>query len=339
MPSPSYRNRIATTPSTAGMAGTLILEEDVHTEILEVVDTPLSPGALLLPLPDVLEHGDDEPFRYCLNTSTLRGHALSLPELVDIAAAAGYEAIEPWVDEIDRFVAEGGDLRDLAARIRDLGLTVEGGIANFEWIVDDPVRRAKGLEEARRAMGLLSRLGSKRLGAPPYGAHEPQSSPLDLNAAAERYRDLLAIGEKLNVIPQLEFWGFSANLSRLCEAALIVIDSGHPDAAILADVYHMHKGGSPYSGLRMLGPDALRLFHVNDFPALPREALTDADRVYPGDGIAPLRPLFRDLREIGFTGVLSLELFNPEYYQQDPRSVARTGLEKLREVVQQTFEL
>ncbi len=316
---------------------TLVLDAPVQEAI--ILEEPLAPDNMLLPLPDVLEHSDAEPFRYCLNTSTLRGHKLSLPELVDIAAGAGYEAIEPWIDEIEKFAAEGGDLRDFAARIRDLGLTVESGIGFFEWIVDDPARRSHGLESARRSMGLLARIGGKRIAAPPWGAHEQGHGRLDLMEAAARYRALLELGDQTNVVPQVEFWGFSANLSRLCEAALLTVDSGHPDACILADVYHLKKGESPLSGLRVLGPDAMKVFHVNDFPALPPEQLKDSDRVFPGDGVAPLRPLLRDLRDIGFTGFLSLELFNPAYYQQEPLSVARTGLEKLREVVQSAFEL
>ena len=87
-----------------------------------------------------------------------------------------------------------------------------------------------------------------------------------------------------------------------------------------------------------IGGAAIGIFHVNDYPALPAETIVDADRVYPGDGVAPLTPLLRDLREIGFSGVLSLELFNAEYYRQDPLTVARTGLEKLRDVVQKSFD-
>ena len=317
-----------------------ILEEPPAGTMSEVLVETVSVSAetMLLPLPDVLEHGNNEPFRYCLNTSTLRGHDLALPDLIDIAAAAGYEAIEPWVDEIEKFAATGGDLRDLAERIRDLGLTVESGIGFFEWMVDDADRRRKGMEAATHAMGLMARIGGKRVAAPPFGCHEQGAPPVSLHAAAERYRDLLELGERQNVVPMVEFWGFAANLSRLSEAAMLVIDSGHPDACILADVYHLYKGGSPLSGLRLLGPDALRVFHINDYPSLPTETIKDSDRVYPGDGIAPLTPLLRDLRDIGFQGVLSLELFNPEYYKQDPLSVARTGLEKLRAVVQKSFD-
>ena len=43
----------------------------------------------------------EEPFGYCLNTSTLQGQKLDLVQLVDIAAQAGYQAIEPWVRELE----------------------------------------------------------------------------------------------------------------------------------------------------------------------------------------------------------------------------------------------
>ena len=57
---------------------------------------------------------------------------------------------------------------------------------------------------------------------------------------------------------------------------------------------------------------------MNDYPAKPpRSEITDAHRVYPGDGVAPLASMLRDLRRIGFRGVLSLELFNRDYWKQD----------------------
>ena len=55
--------------------------------------------------------------------------------------------------------------------------------------------------------------------------------------------------------------------------------------------------------------------------------------MYPGDGHLPLVQLVRDLKAIGYTGPLSLEVFNQEYYKQDPLTVARTGIEKMRAVV------
>lgn len=277
--------------------------------------------------------GDTQPFGYCLNTSTIRGQELGLVQELEIAAQAGYQAVEPWIGEIDRYVQEGGSLKDLAARISDLGLTVAGAIGFAEWIVDDDVRRAKGLEEARRSMDLVAQLGGTRIAAPPAGATD--QAGLDLFQAAERYRALLDLGESLGVLPQIEVWGFSKCLSRLGETVFVAVESGHPRAGLLLDVYHVYKGGSDFGGIKLLAGSAMHVFHVNDYPAQPpRAEIGDAQRVYPGDGVAPLGMLFRTLRDGGFRGFLSLELFNRDYWRQDALLVARTGLEKTRAAVQ-----
>ncbi len=284
--------------------------------------------------------GDPPPFRFCLNTSTIRtadNKNRPLVEEVEIAAKAGYQAIEPWMNELEQYVKSGGSLKDLGKRIHDHGLVVPDAIGFCEWIVDDDARRRKGLENARRAMDLVQQIGGERLAAPPVGAID--QAGLDLFKVAERYRALLEIGDRMGVVAQVEVWGFSKSLSRLGETALVAIESGHPKACVLADVYHLHKGGSGFEGLKLLGPRALQVFHVNDYPAdPPREKITDAHRVYPGDGVAPLKTMLRDLRRLGFGGFLSLELFNRDYWKQDALLVARTGLEKMRAVADSSLE-
>ncbi len=114
----------------------------------------------------------------------------------------------------------------------------------------------------------------------------------------------------------------------------MAIEAGHPRACILPDVFHLYKGGSPLEGLNLLGPAAIHVFHVNDYPAAPaREKLTDADRVFPGDGVAPYKTLLRNLRTAGFQVMLSLELFNRQYWKDDPLTVLKTGLEKMKALV------
>lgn len=293
----------------------------------------MTAGSALAGSTVLAQDNNRDPFTYSLNTSTIRGQNLSLVEEIGIASRAGYQAIEPWINEIETYVRGGGDLRDLGRRISDAGLRVESAIGFAEWIVDDDARRRQGLENARRAMDMVRQIGGTRLAAPPVGA--TQQTDLNLLRAAERYRALCDVGQGIGVVPQVEVWGFSRSLSRLGEASLIAIESSHPQACILADVYHLHKGGSGFTGLKLLGGASMHVFHMNDYPAMPGRAdITDADRVYPGDGVAPLVELLRDLRRIGFRGVLSLELFNRTYWQQDALAVARTGLEKMRAVVQ-----
>ena len=83
----------------------------------------------------------------------------------------------------------------------------------------------------------------------------------------------------------------------------------------------------------MLGKDAISVFHMNDYPNLPTDKLNDSDRVYPGDGVAPLKELVKILRQVGFQVMLSLEVFNREYWKEDALKVAKTGLEKMKAVV------
>jgi len=267
-----------------------------------------------------------------LNTSTIRGQKLGIVEIIDMAAKAGYRGMEPWLDELNRYKDEGGSLADLGKRFKDAGIEVGSAIDFFEWAVDDSDRRRKGLEAAKRSMDLLQKIGATRVAAPPSGATEAPA--IELPRLAERYRALLEVGDQFGIVPQVEVWGPSKTLGVLAEAAYVAIASGHPKACILPDIYHMHRGGSPFEGLKLLGPAAVHVIHVNDYPAEPeREKLTDADRVYPGDGVAPIAGILKTLADNGGRVMLSLEVFNREYWSQDPRLVLETGHRKMKALV------
>jgi 2-keto-myo-inositol isomerase len=288
--------------------------------------TSLSPAAEPTP-------GPGEPFRYCLNSGTIRGQKLPLAEEIEVAAKAGYCGIEPSTRSIQQHVDEGGSLADLKKRLADLGVTVESAIGFPAWAVDDDARRAEGVEQMKREMDLVAQLGGRRIAAPPAGCN--RTPGMDLFKIAERYRAILDVGCQIGVVPQLEIWGSSLTLSRIGEAVLVASEAGHPDACLLLDAYHIYRGGSSFEGLRLINGAAMHVFHVNDYPAEPpREELTDAHRVYPGDGVAPLAHILRTMYAAGFRGALSLELFNRDYWEQDALTVARTGLEKTRAVVE-----
>lgn len=280
-------------------------------------------------------YSSPEPFGYCLNMSTIRGQKLSMIEDIEIAAKAGYHGIEPWLPKMAEFVQAGGSLKDLGKRITDLGLKVPSAIGFAEWIVDDPSRRKKGLENAKRDFDWIRQIGGERMAAPPVGATD--QADLNLIQAAERYRELLELGESMGVIPQVEVWGFSKSLNRLGETMLVAMESGHAKACILPDVYHLYKGGSMFGSLHLIQGISIGIFHMNDYPSnLDRGVIKDADRVYPGDGVAPLKSILQTLRRIEYRGMLSLELFNPHYWKQDPLLVAKTGLEKMKKVVRES---
>lgn len=274
--------------------------------------------------------GKPRSFNFSLNAGTILGHKLTLPEQIEVTAKAGYAGFEPWLRDITKFLETGGSLKDLRKRCDDLGLKIVGGIGFTQWIVNDDAVRAKGMEQLKKEIEQLAQLGAPQFAAPPAGMTKPDVK-LDLNAAAERYRAILELGKQGGVIPMLEIWGASANISTLAEALYITAKAGHPDACILADIYHIYKGGNPPDCVRQLSPSATRVFHMNDYPATPtRDTIKDSDRIWPGDGIAPIKQILSSLAENSCAPWLSLELFNQEYYKLPALEAAKTGLAKMK---------
>lgn len=290
--------------------------------------TDTATAAALAPVPDV----EKSPFRFCLNTGTITGHNRELEEEIEVAGKAGYDGIEPWMRAIYKYRDQGKSLADLRKRISDLGLKVESAIGFPAWAVEDATRRARGLEDMKRDMDLVAQLGGTHIAAPPTGING--ATGIDLRDVAERYHAALELGRTMGVVPQLEIWGSAKTLGTVAEAAFVAVAANDPDACILLDIFHMYRGGSGFACLDQLNGAAMHAFHVNDYPAgLTRERANDSDRIYPGDGVAPMTAILRSLYTTGFRGALSLEVFNRDYWKQDIMVVAKTGLAKMKATV------
>lgn len=269
-------------------------------------------------------------FSFCLNTSTIMGQKPGLIGYLDIAAKAGYDGVELWIRDIQEYIGAGNSVAGLKKYIGDSGLKFENAIGFAPWMVDDDVKRKAGMEQMEQEMELLASLGCRRVAAPAAGV----TAPLDLFKAGERYKALLDLGRKTGVMPQLEFWGAFPFFHHLGQVLMVAAVANDPDARILPDVYHLFRGGSGYDGLKMLNGTAVEIFHMNDFVSdIPREKQEDKDRVYPGDGAAPMKQILTDLKNMGGNKVLSLELFNQNYWKEDALTVAKTGLEKMKKLV------
>ena len=271
-----------------------------------------------------------EPFGYCLNTSTIRGNNLDIAGEVDAAAKAGFQAIEPWIREIDDYTSKGGTLKDLGKRIADAGLTVENAIAFNSFLDDDEARRAASMEKLKVDMDKVAQIGGTRIAAPPGNSR----ALVTFDNAAKYYRDALETGERMGVQPLLELWGTHPVLGPLSHGIYVTVAAGRADASLLLDVFHLYKSGTPFTALKQINGASLHVIHLNDYPqAADASTLNDGNRIYPGDGVAPLRQILRDLRDNGFRGCLSLELFNRDYWARSADENLKTAMEKIRATV------
>lgn len=271
-----------------------------------------------------------DKFKFSLNTSTISGQKLGVEKYIDIAARAGYDCMELWIPDLKVYLENGGTLPKLKKLIDDSKVPVVNAIGFAPWMVDEEEKRNAGFKQMREEMEIMAALGCPRIAAPSAGIG--RDAQLDMFVIGERFAKLIELGKETGVIPQLEFWGASRfyHIGQALMAAAVANNSG---ARILADVYHLFRGDSGFEGLKMVDGSLIEVFHMNDYPSsIPREKAEDKDRIYPGDGAAPLKQILTDLKNMKGPKILSLELFNREYWQQDPLQVAKTGLEKMRKV-------
>ena len=294
----------------------------------DALQTLTATSGLALIAPDTLPDKKKKKgkIRFSLNTSTISGQKLGIEKYIDIAARAGYECIEPWIADLKAYVEKGGSLRTLKKLLDDSKVSAISAIGFAPWMTDDDEQRKAGFKQMREEMEIMAALGCPRIAAPAAGV---RTSP-DLFKVGERYRELLELGRQTGVRPQLEIWGASV-FHHIGQAMMAIAVANDPEVRILPDVYHLFRGNSGFENLKMIDGNMIEIFHMNDYPGnIPREQMEDKDRVYPGDGVAPLSQIIADLKEMEGEKILSLELFNREYWKQDPLTVAKTGLEKMK---------
>ena len=266
-------------------------------------------------------------FVYCLNTSTIR--PTPLLKKIEVAGKAGYTAIEPWNDEITAYLEQGGSVSELKRALAGAGLRVVSVIALHGWITAEGLEYQRVLDDCLRRMSQAAELGS------PYIVASPPQVVVDSGHASARLIELIELGSQVGVIPSMEFLGFVDGVKNVSSAREIAAGTGDSKATVVADVFHMIRGGGSVDDLLKLSGDRLACFHINDVPAQP-DPLTqkDEDRVMVGDGIADLPRVIANLRTIGYHGPLSLELFNRALWEQDPYQVVKQGLDRIRALVE-----
>jgi 2-keto-myo-inositol isomerase len=272
------------------------------------------------------------PIRVSLNTSTLMPYKLPVDQQIALISEAGFDGVELWMRDIMAYLEAGGSAADLREKLEAGNLVLENIIGFSQWCNDDQEERKKAKEQLREEMEIIAAMGGKYIAAPVMGIKTLDRNMYD--AYAERFLDILALEAETGVTPVIELWGAGA-LSKLSDCAQITIATGHPKATMLLDIYHLYRGGNSWDTLDCLNGHRLPVIHMNDYPASPaRETLTDADRVFPGDGVCPFDKVISKLYLAGFRGAFSVELFNKGYWESmDAKTILKNSYEKTVKVV------
>jgi 4-hydroxyphenylpyruvate dioxygenase len=215
-------------------------------------------------------------------------------------ARAGVRAVEPDLGKVREFAGKESP-RMARQLLDDLGLKAVS-CSNQLFLEESGPRRAAAVEDLKWKVELAEAIGADRM-VIPSAASEPHTS--------EDYEQVIANLRE------------AADINNLRTALMVVRKADHPNLKVMLDTFHFWSGMSKFEDLDLLRDGELHHLHFEDVPGEPPlETFGQQSRVFPGEGIAPLRRIVEVLKRKGYRGPASLELFNPKVQATDPHIVA-----------------
>lgn len=267
--------------------------------------------------------------KLALNGATIMRAPLA--DDVEIAAEAGFDALEIWAGKLGAYLRDH-TLDVLRDRMRELDIAP----SCINSIEDITFRDRAGAEaliaETQRLAAVARRIGAPAIivvpGQRPHGAGPRES----VSASIEALRAMSDAAGDVRLA--FEFLGKPGCAVPTLDLALeAVAAADRPNVGLVIDTFHFYAGDSRFADLDHVPMEQLDVVHLNGCEDRPKPALTDAHRLYPGEGVIPSAAILRRLRGRGFDGTISIEIFRPEYWEDDPRAVARTAHAKAHEVL------
>jgi 2-keto-myo-inositol isomerase len=240
-----------------------------------------------------------------------------------VAGKTGFDFVEIWAGKLIGYLDRGG-VRALRRDLRQAGVTA-ATLNSVERITfNDPSGHIRMLEEFRRLCRVAAAIDCETILVVPSPRPKRVSAAAIEQESIRVLRELSRIAEPHGVRLAYEFLGFAdCTVNSLAQCATIVEKVARPNVGLVLDTFHFFAGGSTLASIRGVDPRQIFMVHLNDVERAPRRKMHDALRLYPGKGIIPLRAILRELRAIGYTGKMSVEIFRPQYWSCAPLHVAR----------------
>jgi 2-keto-myo-inositol isomerase len=256
-----------------------------------------------------------------------------LPGDIQAASKAGYDLIEIWAKKMESYLSQHS-LSDLKGLMKQANLSPLA-INSVEFITfNAPWEKTNTMNLIQRYVELAEGLGC------PYIVLVPSPRPRgvsDKKAHEESVRVLTEIADGFKDHPvkfAFEFLGFEwCSVSTLEQDFRIVKAVNRDNVGLILDTFHFYAGGSSLGSIKKVDPRKIFVLHVNDAEKLHRAKLQDANRLYPGEGVIPLNQIMAGLKEIGYDGPVSLEMFRPEYWTRPAEEVARKGMKAIKRFI------
>ncbi|AXJ09263.1 bifunctional sugar phosphate isomerase/epimerase/4-hydroxyphenylpyruvate dioxygenase family protein [Arthrobacter sp. PM3] len=250
----------------------------------------------------------------------------TLREKMQACAVAGFDGIEIFEQDLVTSPLSPEDVRKLAA---DLGLTLDlyQPFRDFDSVPADLL--AANLRRAEAKFRLMARLGMdtmllcSNVGTATIDDDELRAAQLS------RLADLA--GEHgVRVAYEALAWGKYVNDYEHAHRLVGMVD--HPHLGTCLDSFHILSRDWDTAPIEAFNPDKIFFVQVADAPKLSMDVLSWSRhyRVFPGEGQFDLPKFMGHVVRAGYTGPVSLEVFNDVFRQSD---VERTAVDAMRSLI------
>ncbi|MFI8593288.1 TIM barrel protein [Microbacterium sp. NPDC078428] len=249
----------------------------------------------------------------------------ALDQKIDAIARAGFDGIELFEpdliasysspEEIARRVADAGLRIDLYQPIRDVEATTPDAFARA-------LRRAKSKFDVMRQLGVDTALLCSNVAT---------AATDDDDVMAEQLYELAQAAADSGVRVAYEALAWGRHVSTYDHAWRIVESVDHPALGVCLDSFHILARGSDLDGIARIPGEKIFYLQLADAPRMNLDPLSWSrhHRLFPGEGDWDLVDFTGRVLDAGYSGPLSLEVFNDVFRQSQPVLTARDAWRSL----------
>ncbi len=250
----------------------------------------------------------------------------TLKEKMQACAIAGFDGIEIFEQDLVTSPLSPEDVRKMAADL-GLGLDLYQPFRDFDSVSEDILQ--ENLRRADAKFKLMSRLGMDTiLVCTNVGTATIDDDDLrteQLTRLAE-----LAGDHGVKVAYEALAWGKYVNDYEHAHRLVDAVD--HPNLGTCLDSFHILSRDWDTAPIEAIKPEKIFFVQVADAPKLSMDVLSWSRhyRVFPGEGQFELAKFMGHVARAGYSGPVSLEVFNDVFRQSD---VERTAVDAMRSLI------
>ena len=264
---------------------------------------------------------------------------------IKIAREIGFQGVEIQIDKLFRYLDAGNRIEQLRPLLGDMEVAAIGALQNIERQGD---AHASYIEDVRKACETASGIGASMV--------QICTGPSDLSVVRDfhagvlkdtdtRYRGLLGETEDAlieqtanNVAEAADIaadYGLElyieplawVPLCKISQALKVIEAAGKKNVGVVIDFWHMWTTGETPEFVASIPKELIKMVHICDGIRCEPGAIPDQDvlrDVWTGEGDIPLKRWIDAVKQTGYDGWCSTEIFSNRIAEKDPVVTAAT---------------